>query len=343
MVYFLNMITQELIDYVKTQLSAGISREKITSDLLDQGGWTTEQINEAFQASQQSVPAQMPQQDTSFEMTQAPRNIKYFEWLMYASFAISIVVGLVQLGSNIELAIILSASISYLIRLAFVYLIVYKRIAWPRMVLAVMLALGSLSIITALAGFLNEFRLLNLALMAPILLEVVAIYYAFTKESSEWLANNKTIKVTDSEGNVVNIPAPGTKKGNIWNKAIPRSNWIAAMVASGLFLFSVFGIGGGLDVFNDSMLGEFALMMLWTMIGFGVFVLLENFVFRASLKDRPSSGLDPWIMMLIGARNVVTILSVIPLIQLLGMAAIVFGGIPWLIAYFILMIIRFRK
>ncbi len=42
------MITQELIDYVKTQLSSGVAREKITSDLLGQGGWTMEQINEAF-------------------------------------------------------------------------------------------------------------------------------------------------------------------------------------------------------------------------------------------------------------------------------------------------------
>jgi len=43
------MITQELIDYVKTQLVSGITREKVTSDLLGQGGWTMEQINEAFQ------------------------------------------------------------------------------------------------------------------------------------------------------------------------------------------------------------------------------------------------------------------------------------------------------
>jgi len=48
------MITQELIDYVKTQLASGITREKVTSDLLGQGGWTTEQINEAFQKASSS-------------------------------------------------------------------------------------------------------------------------------------------------------------------------------------------------------------------------------------------------------------------------------------------------
>jgi len=45
------MITQELINYVKTQLSSGVMREKITSDLLGQGGWTMDQINEAFTAA----------------------------------------------------------------------------------------------------------------------------------------------------------------------------------------------------------------------------------------------------------------------------------------------------
>lgn len=49
------MITQELIDYVKTQLSVGVTREQITSDLLGQGGWTMEQINEVF-ASTSGVP-----------------------------------------------------------------------------------------------------------------------------------------------------------------------------------------------------------------------------------------------------------------------------------------------
>lgn len=48
------MITQELIEYVKTQLSSGVTREKITSDLLGQG-WATQQINEAFLATEQNI------------------------------------------------------------------------------------------------------------------------------------------------------------------------------------------------------------------------------------------------------------------------------------------------
>ncbi|MEY2664420.1 MAG: hypothetical protein RIT04_228 [Candidatus Parcubacteria bacterium] len=48
------MITQELIDYVKIQLSAGVAREKISSDLLGQG-WTIEQTNEVFHSVEQST------------------------------------------------------------------------------------------------------------------------------------------------------------------------------------------------------------------------------------------------------------------------------------------------
>jgi hypothetical protein len=193
------MITEELIDYIKTQVSSGVSREKITSDLLGQGGWTIEQINEAFLATQQ-------------------RTIS---------------------GSDLLLS--------------------------------------------------------------------------------------------------------DASKGNIWNKAVPKTNMTTTVVSLGLFLFSVFVVGGGLEVFVDSMLSEFAYMMLWTMLGFGFFVLLENFVFCTSLKDRTKSGLDPWIMMLIGLRNMVVILSVIPFIQLLGMAAIFFGGIPWIILYTLLLSLRFKK
>jgi hypothetical protein len=66
------MITQELIDYVKTQLSAGVAREKITSDLLVQGGWTMEQINEAFRsasfAQQVADPSQQTQASVSTDV-----------------------------------------------------------------------------------------------------------------------------------------------------------------------------------------------------------------------------------------------------------------------------------
>lgn len=340
------MITQELIDYMKTQLSSGVAREKITSDLLGQGGWTVDQINEAFHAAQQSAPTQISQTETVFKMTQAPKNIKYFEWLMYASFAGSVVIWLFQFINNVfQLHLIAAAAtplIGLLIRLLFVHQVVYKRANWARIALVVLFVLGFFGTLASIFFiFTNPILLVT---TIPSLLEIAAIYFVFTKDSSAWLSKTETITVRDDAGNVVNVSqVPATSKGNIWNKAIPRTNLITALVSSGLFLFSVFGVGGGLGVFSSSDLGFFAQIMLATMVGFGFFALLENFVFCKSLKDSTSSGLDPWIMMLISARNFAVILSVIPLIQLLGMVGIAFGGIPWLIIYIILLSLRFKK
>lgn len=42
------MVNQELLDFIKIQLSRGFSKEAITSDLLVAGGWTEQDIQEGF-------------------------------------------------------------------------------------------------------------------------------------------------------------------------------------------------------------------------------------------------------------------------------------------------------
>jgi hypothetical protein len=62
------MITQELTDYIKGQLSAGLPKEKIINDLSKEGGWDLSNIHEAFanigntmpQAETAAVPAVTP-------------------------------------------------------------------------------------------------------------------------------------------------------------------------------------------------------------------------------------------------------------------------------------------
>jgi len=49
------MVTQELLNYIKTQQSHGFSREDITQSLITQG-WQTIDINEAFNQSQPQTP-----------------------------------------------------------------------------------------------------------------------------------------------------------------------------------------------------------------------------------------------------------------------------------------------
>jgi len=185
------MIAQELLDYVKTQLSADVAREQITSDLLGQGGWTVEEINEAFQASQRGVPAQMPQQETG-----------------------------------------------------------------------------------------------------------------------AYITNN-------------------TK----WTKVIPRINKIFTIISVSVFVVVVV-IFGGPSVFMSE-LALFAFAMLGTVIVIGAINYFEAF-FLAKRYANSNSRLDTWFTVLAVLRNLVLFLSVLPFIQIIGMVAMVFGGIPYLIVYYFL-------
>jgi small-conductance mechanosensitive channel len=50
------MINQQLLDFIKQQLVKGLTREKITSDLLA-NGWTMQDVQEAFNALTISTPS----------------------------------------------------------------------------------------------------------------------------------------------------------------------------------------------------------------------------------------------------------------------------------------------
>ncbi|MCX6751476.1 MAG: hypothetical protein NT161_01770, partial [Candidatus Nomurabacteria bacterium] len=53
------MINQPLLDFIKQQLQVGLTKEKITSDLLT-NGWTTQDIEEGFKAVVPPISATTP-------------------------------------------------------------------------------------------------------------------------------------------------------------------------------------------------------------------------------------------------------------------------------------------
>ena len=54
--YFLYMITQELVEFIKTNLQTGVTREQITNTLVS-NGWSATDVNEAFlHTAPQGVP-----------------------------------------------------------------------------------------------------------------------------------------------------------------------------------------------------------------------------------------------------------------------------------------------
>ncbi len=73
------MINAEIIDYIKNQLQAGISQEKIKSDLVS-NGWTTADINEALAVATPQIThpiiitSTQSTQDTSAPIVDTPTN-----------------------------------------------------------------------------------------------------------------------------------------------------------------------------------------------------------------------------------------------------------------------------
>lgn len=136
-----------------------------------------------------------------------------------------------------------------------------------------------------------------------------------------------------SEVSVSQASSTGVEN-KIWSKGIPRTN-VGFMVVSLLLVF-------GLDLvilLNSPGLAPYFIVMLVVLGIFGVFYYIENYVFKKKYSNSQSK-LDAWISVLAVLRNLVFVLNFIPFIQILGGVALVFGGIPYLILYGILLSFR---
>ncbi len=336
------MITQELIDYAKTQLSSGVTREKITSDLLGQG-WSMEQINEAFGYAEQSIPTQMSYQTTASDMTQAPVTIKYFEWLMYASFLASVGIWVFQFGSAGFQAYMLTAVavpiIGILLKFFCVYKVAYHRAEWARIVLVVLLALNAFSIFGFFFyAFSNPIFLVTaLPIFLPIFLEIAAIYFVFNASSNAWLATNTS--TPEASAYVANNTNAGLNsylyENKYWSTWIPSINKLFMLLS----LVVMFLIHPFILVTDALGLGEIALIfygiMFFPLAIFVGFYLYENKKLKARFANTQSKT-DPWFLILIIIRNIVFGLNFIPFIQIIGAGALGLGIIPYLLIYYFL-------
>ncbi|MEK7658632.1 MAG: hypothetical protein AAB352_02085 [Patescibacteria group bacterium] len=125
------------------------------------------------------------------------------------------------------------------------------------------------------------------------------------------------------------------EENTIWKKAIPRTNIGFAIP----YLLLVFGLDL-MIIISSPELKPFWYMMLGVLALFAFFFYFENFIFNRKFANSTSS-LDGVIMAIIVLRNILFLLNFIPLIQLLGLAGIVFVG--WIIGliYLGLIIARF--
>ncbi|MDP3697017.1 MAG: hypothetical protein Q8R55_03210 [Candidatus Taylorbacteria bacterium] len=149
-----------------------------------------------------------------------------------------------------------------------------------------------------------------------------------------------TGKVSSVPTDPLSTPSPITVAGNplsasienkTWSKSIPRIN-IGFLVIS---LLLVFGLDLTILVSSPDLAG-FYIVMLVVLIIFGMFFYRENRILNKRFAHSHST-LDAWITTLIVIRNIVFVLNFIPLIQLAGAVALVYGGIPYLMIYSILL------
>lgn len=343
------MITNELKDYVQTKITSGSTKEELTTE-LSKVGWTEEQIHEVFAVVEQaSVAPEVLSQPVVTEQVVSeavPNSLKYFAWLMYGSLALA--VGAFVLKSGWQLSEFGSRNIQFIVlnlllgSLPFLALITFKLVAvitlvkkradWAKIVLILLIAIGFLSSFSSfymifMISFNGLYALLAAATLLPFLIEALALYFLFRPESMAWLQPNKPTTTALSQ-NATN---------NKWLKVIPWINYVA-MIISVLLLFVVdlyiLIQSPELAVFFYIMLGVFAIFL--------TFFFYEHKILKNKLASS-TSALDNWLIALVVIRDIVFILNFIPFVQILGGFLLVFGGVPYLIAYIWIVWARLRS
>lgn len=122
----------------------------------------------------------------------------------------------------------------------------------------------------------------------------------------------------------------------IWTKIIPVTNKVFLV----LYLLLVFGLNLWI-VTNDKSLEDFWQAMLVVLGIYCIFLFFDN-KFKLDFSNS-SSNLDQLILGIIILRNIIFLLNFIPLIQLLGLVGLIFGGPVLLVIYAIMIYYRYRQ
>ncbi len=261
------MSSQELLSYVKEQIAAGTARERIYADLKDEGGWSTEDIDEVFQTIEYEESNDTPEcKDVStFEIP--PTSISYFKWLMYASIIASMLISIASMligafqydPAHVNGQIFPSLLIVLILKSILVQRVVYHKARWARMVLVVLTTLTALSIAGLFSSLSDPYVLL---LYLPLVLEIIAMVFVFRTSSSSWIAMHKSS--TDA-----------------WSRTIPSAN-TRSLTLSAILVF-------GLDLIIlllAPQLAEFFVAMLMVLGVFGIFLWWKTMCLPAPFQVR---------------------------------------------------------
>lgn len=331
------MTNQELLDYIRQQLTSGVSKEDIGNALLS-SNWSVKDVNDAFSFVEKTPlpldpsspitflsPTGVAQTDTiSEEKASKPSNVRFFEILMYISIIVSAVTPFLQYEQYriaAGLFVLFIPLILVVGRLTLVFLAAHRRMNWARIILLVLFLGHFMGLLGIVVAFFSH-PILALLSLAPILLEAAAFGFAFSRSANRWFDPMNSAMIETLGDGIENT---------VWSKGIPRTNK-GFMIVS---LVLVFGIDL-LILMSSPELAPFYIEMLVVLIIFGIFFYRENYILNKRFATSRSK-LDTWLTSLIVIRNIVFVLNFIPFIQIGGAMALAFGGIPYLIGYFILL------
>ena len=160
--------------------------------------------------------------------------------------------------------------------------------------------------------------------LIPLITQLLAFHYLFSASANEWFGGAKATRQLQE-----------SRENSKWAKFIPGTNRNTLMGALALFIFVDTPI-----LFAAPDLAAFWFEMLAVLVVFYGFYCYENYTARHFKLSE--SKLDVWVESLVSLRNMVVILNFIPFIQILGIACIIFGGVPFLVAYAALIYFRYR-
>ncbi len=212
------MINQQLLDYVRQQLAAGVSKEEISKSLIA-AGWQASDVNEVLnQITAQHSSA--PLSKTNPIPTQIPVNVRRFERLMYIALSLGLAMSAIQIIISREIssfsALIIMMLIpvgSYAIAASLVWLAARRRKNLARWALGILFGvyvfyiplitfdtplvilvtvIFTIKILFSLpsiflASFAMLWPLVLLVLRTTVLiLGSIAIYYVFSSTANAW-------------------------------------------------------------------------------------------------------------------------------------------------------------
>lgn len=199
------MTKPELVNYIRQQITAGVTQESISATLITQG-WHANEIAEGFLMI--NTPASV------VVISERPVNVKKFEILMYVCTAwvsapfLSSLIWPPKVIFKYGISLVDEAVMILLIVLCVlsIWLAAHRRAKWARIAVSVSVALSFLSVVLVFFSDLNiflntfmgtrssiDFTDLFLSIITTVgqaSLAVIAMCFAFSKSANEWFAIN---------------------------------------------------------------------------------------------------------------------------------------------------------